>query len=576
MIYKIIRLEDLEYYLNELEKDFITKELNYRIITKDNRTLWFQNITTKIYKDGKYLGLRVENRDITEIKSFHIYILKLSSAIEQSPISIIITDRFGKIEYANKFACELNGYDYKELIGKNTSIFRFEGTPKDYYKTMWETILSGKIWDSEVKNVRKNDDSYWARIIISPVFNEAGEITNFIQFKSDISTEKELEFQLKEYQNKLEKLVEEKTRDLKLSEEKYRILVENSEDGIIRLNKKFELIFANKAFFKIFGFSENQILNQNISSIPLPDNQKELLLKLLNEVLTYKVSKRTELQLINIKWVDILLVPEIEENDRVKSIVGSAREITDIKDYEIKIKNALNKEKETNLIKSRFISTASHEFKTPLTTILSSTQLLERLYDKLDHKTKKELFERIYEEIDKITNNINDLLIISKIEDENYISKLLVINLPEFLFDIVKSFKILLKKGQQLKFINKINNILVETDKKLLEYIVNNLISNAIKYSGEGKELIVFARFIEDKFILSVKDNGVGIPEDELNKIFEPFYRTRYSSNVEGTGLGLSIVKNSVKFLNGNIKVESKLNEGSVFTVEIPMRRVKG
>ena len=230
---------------------------------------------------------------------------------------------------------------------------------------------------------------------------------------------------------------------------------------------------------------------------------------------------------------------------------------------------ALAREKELSELKSRFMSIASHEFRTPLTTILSSTSLIEQYNKDGQQESRKKHTVRIKSSVKDLTDILNDFLSLDTLEQ----GKVQVIKEPmdlhELLSEIIEELNGTLKTGQAiLLFYNgrkKINQ-----DKKILRNILLNLFSNAIKYSGENKPVSLFIDVENELVSIKVKDEGIGIPEEEQKNLFGMFYRARNSINIQGTGLGLNIVKRYVDLLGGNISFVSRQNEGTVFTVSLP------
>lgn len=574
LIKKIIHKDDINNFISMLKNINGVQESEFRIVTKSGSTKWIQNITRQIYEAGKYLWLRVENRDITENKRALSQIYKLSTAVKQSPFSIMITDANGKIEFANESCSKITGYEFEEIIGCTPGIFKSGKTKKATYKEIWDTILAGKVWEGDLLNKRKNSETYWEHLIISPVFNEKSEIINFVAIKEDITERKRIEKELNEYRTRLEGIVEERTIELKMSEEKYRVLAENSEDVIMRFNDNLEHIYVNQSIEKLTGIPAEKFIGKTHRELDFAKDLVNFWETNLENVFRTKKTERVEFQLPNGKWVDCLLVPETEESGEVKSVVGDSRDITNIKEYEDKIEKALSREKELNELKTKFISTASHEFRTPLATILSSTQMIRRFYGSWGEKQIFEQINFIEEGIKNITELMDEVLLISKTENGNFKKALENIELKNLLKETIKGYKGLLKQGQSISLKNILSETEVLADKKMLNQIMGNLISNAIKYSGEGKEIRVEANYKKNRLYLKVIDNGIGIRQNELTKIFEPFYRSSYVEGIEGTGLGLDIVRRFLDILDGKIEVTSKLNHGSTFSVEIPLKRI--
>lgn len=231
---------------------------------------------------------------------------------------------------------------------------------------------------------------------------------------------------------------------------------------------------------------------------------------------------------------------------------------------------ALETEKELNELKSRFITTASHEFRTPLGTILSSVSLISKYEEKHEQDKRLKHISRISSAVHNLTHILNDFLSISKLEEG------VVRNIPEdlilidFISDIVDEMNSMLKEGQQIKLSHNGLESKAFIDRQLLKNILINLLSNSIKYSPPDKHILLSTFCSKDKVIITVKDEGIGIPAEDQALLFERFFRARNSSAFQGTGLGLNIVKKYVELMQGAINFSSEENKGTTFIIELP------
>jgi PAS domain S-box-containing protein len=233
------------------------------------------------------------------------------------------------------------------------------------------------------------------------------------------------------------------------------------------------------------------------------------------------------------------------------------------------LNDALEKERELNELKSRFVSMASHEFRTPLATILSSVSLVAK-YGELDEKEKQNKhISRIKSSINDLTDILNDFLSVGKLEEGRVECSPERFNIREFAEETIAEMQPLAKEQQQIKYKHEGEEI-VFLDKKLLKNILFNLISNAIKFSPEGKPVEVETDFTKPRVKLQVQDSGIGISAEDQEHLFERFFRGRNATHIQGTGLGLSIVAKYVELMNGSINFESKEKKGTVFSVRFP------
>ena len=227
---------------------------------------------------------------------------------------------------------------------------------------------------------------------------------------------------------------------------------------------------------------------------------------------------------------------------------------------------ALSKEKELSDLKSRFVSMASHEFRTPLSTILSSASLVAK-YTQTDEQEKREKhISRIKSSVANLTGLLNEFLSIGKIEDGKIIAHYSSFNIYELVTAICGDMNQIIKPNQELVYTHT-GSELVTLDPSLLRNIIINLISNAAKFTDEKGSIKIKSAFINNTITISVKDNGIGISEEDQKHLFERFFRGANVANIQGTGLGLHIVYKYAELMNGNIEFYSKLEEGTEFIV---------
>jgi PAS domain S-box-containing protein len=233
------------------------------------------------------------------------------------------------------------------------------------------------------------------------------------------------------------------------------------------------------------------------------------------------------------------------------------------------LNTALDKEKELNELKSRFVSMASHEFRTPLTTMKSSLSLVTKYGEQNDTENQAKHVSKIKTAINNLTDILNDFLSVGKLEEGGLENMPEAMNLRIFISDVVTEMNGMTINGQRLihKYAG-IENALL--DKKLLKNILFNLISNAIKFSPEGGEIEINGQVNETSVKISVKDNGIGISKEDQKHLFERFFRGHNAIHIQGTGLGLSIVSKYVELMNGSLDFTSAENKGTAFTIIIP------
>lgn len=232
----------------------------------------------------------------------------------------------------------------------------------------------------------------------------------------------------------------------------------------------------------------------------------------------------------------------------------------------VSLKNSLEKERELNELKSRFVSVASHEFRTPLSTILSSAFLMSKYTQGEDQPKRDRHIERIVSSVNLLTGMLNDFMSVGKIQEGKIVVKYEDMNIHEQTGFITSETGTSLKADQELKYYHTGKKI-VRSDATLYRHILTNLISNAIKFSGEGSVIEVFTEGYEDSYVLRVKDYGMGISEEEQKHLFKRFFRGANVLNIQGAGLGLHIVAQYAELMNATVKCISTLGKGTEFIV---------
>lgn len=377
-------------------------------------------------------------------------------------------------------------------------------------------------------------------------------------------------------------------------------------EGILLTNNKSEIIHINPSAENLFGYEEGELIGQKIE-ILIPKSKR-----------TVHVGHRTKfmenshpramgkgMALFGTKKdgsefpVEVSLSPY--ETDEGKFVVCFIVDITLRQEAENKLKNyssdlekqvgnrtlvlreaitelektknelneALEKEKELNELKTRFVSMASHEFRTPLATIMSSLSLVKAYGEKNDTEKQNKHINKIKKSITILTDILNDFLSISKLEEGKVESEFISFDLVDFIKELLHELKALCKKNQIIDFQyqGKSNVIL---DKKMIKHILFNLVSNAIKFSNEGSEIKIRLENINSHIDLEIEDQGIGISKSDQKYLFQRFFRARNASNIQGTGLGLNIVASYIDLMGGEISFDSEENKGTTFKIKLP------
>ncbi len=229
---------------------------------------------------------------------------------------------------------------------------------------------------------------------------------------------------------------------------------------------------------------------------------------------------------------------------------------------------ALSKEKELSDLKSRFVSMASHEFRTPLSTILSSASLVAKYVDTTEQENRTKHINRIKSSVNNLTNLLNEFLSIGKIEDGKVIAHNINFSVKELITALCSEMEGIAKSKQQFRYVHTGEEIIF-SDPALLRNVITNLLSNAIKFSPEASVIEINSKVLNDSIILTVKDNGMGISAEDQEHLFERFFRGTNVTNIQGTGLGLHIVGKYIELLDGEIEFKSELEKGTEFIINL-------
>jgi|GEM_PF-2521873 len=844
---------------------------------KDGSELYLDITASVINYHGEEVILSI-NRDITESQMTEEKVRLLSMGIEQHPSPIVITNVEAEIEYVNRAFEQVTGYSFDEVKGKNPRILQSGETKKEVYEELWSTIGAGKEWRGEFKNRKKDGSLYWEMAVIYPIIDTRNQIKQYFANKIDITERKELEYQLKLYRERLEFLVEERTKRLRESEETFRALSESSMDVIMRFNENIEHIYANPAAEKAFGIPAGEIVGRKYSELNLEKNIINKWEEAVKKVFSTKTENMLEMYFPDGKCFDCRLYPEYDNKGKVVSVITSSRDISfmkqvekdlikkailfegvaeasnkllsldsfyvrinkaleiigkaaevdrvyifehsrDIKtkdylmsqiyewaapgiepqidnplfkkvnykklhleekhkklfngesvhflvkeipkpgrnafsergvksvlcmpveiggvfwgfvgydenkyervwdeneiailkiyasdiggaftrkliedalmnteerfkalfDYapiayfivdpegyfidvnnslektigyskkeisekkkiqkfihlkedkitlekvladsesgipsesvemsifkkdgrkisielstfpialaerkmvlcalhdislrketENEVRTALTHSQELNEIKTRFVSMVSHEFRTPLSTILSSVEILKLFTDRLKEEEKAGHYKKIAKSIDYLTNLLDDVITINRADSGRLNVKFKLVDIMPLLEQWIMDIKASYVETAQIIFEKTEKELKVEVDENLFRQIVSNLLNNAIKYTPANKKIIISVLSENEKFILKIADEGIGIPADSQTEVFNPFYRAVNTGNVPGSGLGLAVAKRSIESLHGEITLTSKENKGSTFIVTIPLKK---
>jgi PAS domain S-box-containing protein len=355
-------------------------------------------------------------------------------------------------------------------------------------------------------------------------------------------------------------------KDQRKANELFTRLFYESPMGIVISNLNTgKIIDCNSSYIEMVKFSKTELIGKNIVELGIlnSDAEREAI---VSHVRDTGVSRDVEVRL-RPKNSDQIWVSKSMQLIRINNencLLSAVLDMTSHKEAEEKTKQALNSEIELNKLKSNFLTLASHEFRTPLTTILSSAFLLEN-YTSGDKEKAGKHVARIKGSVKLLTSILDEFLSVTKIEEGKIEPRKEGMNLKDMLENLCGDLRTFARPGQKIVY-EHFGDEVINSDPILLGNIVNNLVSNAIKYSNDNDEIRV-STTVNAKVHLSVKDQGIGISKADQQHLFERFFRASNSGNIQGTGLGLHIMKHYVDLLHGSIEVQSEPGKGSEFKV---------
>jgi len=378
--------------------------------------------------------------------------------------------------------------------------------------------------------------------------------------------------QIERHAAELEQRVIQRTADLQAAKDRVEAILNNSGDAIILASFDGVVQQVNPAFNRLFGYLDDEIFGQSLLTLTT-SNDVGTLLAALESVVNTSRPARTEIIAYHknrtLFHADVSLAGIFNEN-KITSLVCGLRDITESKLMEQELRSALEKEKELNELKSRFSSMVSHEFRTPLAVILSSTGLMQRYSNRMNEEKRQEHLSQIQTQVGRLVGLLDDVLILSRAETITLEINVETINLSIFCGNIVREMQQTTQKHHiAYSIIGKPKAIPI--DPKLMRQAITNLLSNAVKYSPDSGTINLQLEYQDDVVIIQVQDQGIGIPEADQKRLFEGFHRAKNVGNISGTGLGLPIVKRAVEAHGGTISFTSQIGVGTTFTIGIPI-----
>ena len=471
------------------------------------------------------------------------------------------------------------------------------------------TPVAGLIWDHieqalETKTIQRVEYQLWvngkarnfeARIVASGV----EEVSVIVQ---DVTDRVQMRLSLEQVNDALEMRVEERTaalrkvndvlqveiierkrieEQLRTSEEQLRQLTENIREVFFLTTPDFsQMIYISPVYQEVWGRSTKSLYEQPSSWLEsIHPEDRDRVTQALHKQSLGEANFQEEYRIVrpdgSVRWMGVRAFPVVNEAGITIRIAGIAEDITERQRVQAELLNALAQEKELSDLKSRFITVTSHEFRTPLTTIHSSAELLEHYRHKWSDEKQLMHLHRIQTSVKYMTKLLNDVLILGKADTGKLALSLEPIDLEVFCATLVKELQLNLQKHSVINISYEWKATLdaqeIYLDKQLLQQILEDVLSNAIKYSSSEETIEVKLKGNREQITLEIRDRGIGIPLEDQDRLFEAFHRGTNVGTIPGTGLGLAIVKRCVDIHQGDIHINSTIGVGTTVTVTLPI-----
>lgn len=519
------------------ENNFVKKE--YKKINFKNRHISLSTTALINLVEKTISELEKESK---EKENTIVLLNQYLKAIDKSYITSK-TDTNGIITDVNEIFCEISGYTKEKLIGTPHNIVRHPDVPKEIFRDLWQTIKSKKIWQGIVKNRKKNGKSYYVNATIFPLLDRNGNITGYAAIRDNIT-------------------------DIKFQQEKAEAILDSQESIVLvteQIDDRFIIRKLNKRFFDLFDYKDiDDFLSKHQCICDLFIEKEGYLQKNGWMELLLEESDKSHLALMKDKFgkerafsVKVNFI-ELESQNL---IISTFSDVTELEEARISAQVAEH-------AKSAFLATMSHELRTPLNAIIGFSQILMMKKD-MPFDSMKTFIEKINISGKHLLELVNNILDFTKIE-----SNKMELNLQKIaLKDIISNTIVLVENMAQQKNITinieNINDQILYVDSKLMIQVLLNILSNAVKFTPEGKNINISFKQENEFNIIEICDEGMGMTQEQVKTIFEPFTQIKEHQNeaIKGTGLGLAITKKIVELHNGKIEVRSKLKEGSCFSI---------
>lgn len=504
-------------------------------------------------------------KDVTQLKEAEFNFMLRSKALESANNGILITNALkpdNPVIYVNPAFEKLTGYTEEDVLNKNCRFLQDTDRDQKALDKLRKAIKEGESCLVTLRNYKKDGTLFYNDLYITPITNRRGIVTNYIGIQNDVTirviAEQERNHLATIFDESLNEIYVFDVKSLKFINVNYGAQ-KNIGYSLIELQHMTPFDIKPMINKKSFMESIDVLLEKNVEKLKFEAIHQR------KDGSTYPVEIHLQLSSLGDKDVFVAIILDITDR---KNYTERLEMKVDERTEQLKI--ALSKEKELNELKTKFLSLVSHEFKTPLSGILTSSVLLSKYKLTEEQEKRNKHIKTISDKVNYLNNILNDFLSLEKLETGKITYKFNSFKLSKVVDEVIYNANMLLKPDQDIKYPENINNISLYQDEKIVELILSNLVNNAIKYSPEDTVITIAVEQNEDLTIIQVMDSGIGIPQKDQKNIFERYFRAENVVNTQGTGIGLNIVKNHLENLGGTICFDSKENKGTTFTITIP------